>query len=102
MRYQEFIPSDILWPYVQCYFTCETDTAIITEDKVFATGYIEIMFNIGDGAPQKTVNGSFINALDVQLWGQTIQPLTFTSFGKHAMLGVRFFTHTAACFLTPP
>lgn len=102
MRYQEFIPSDILRPYVQCYFACETDTPIITEDKVFATGHIEIMFNIGDGAPQKIVNDSFINAPDVQLWGQTIQPLTFTSFGKHAMLGVRFFTHTAACFFNEP
>ena len=98
MRYTEYSPGIFLKDYVQCYFVCETDTAVFTEDKVFATGFIEIMFNLGDDGPQQLINGDFIKQPDIQLWGQTIQPFTFTSFGKHVMFGIRFFTHTAACF----
>ena len=98
MRYTEFHPGGILKDYVQCYFVCETDTAVFTRDKVYATGSIEIMFNLGSDGPQQIKNGDRVTQPDIQLWGQTIHPLAFTSFGKHAMLGIRFFTHTAACF----
>jgi len=98
MQYREFSPNIFLKNYVQCYFICETDTAVFTEDNVFATGFIEIMFNLGTNGPQQLINGDLINQPDIQLWGQTIQPFNFTSFGKHSMLGIRFFPHTAACF----
>ena len=98
MHYREFAPNGFLKEYVQCYFVCETDTAVFTEDKVFATGCIEVMFNLGTGGPQQIKNGDLIDQPDIQLWGQTIQPFTFASFGKHYMLGIRFFPHTAAVF----
>lgn len=98
MRYKEYSPGSFLKDYVQCYFVCESDTAVFTEDKVFASGSIEIMFNLGDDGPQQLNNGNLIKQPDIQLWGQTIQPFTFTSFGKHSMFGIRFFPHTAACF----
>nr|WP_294945441.1 helix-turn-helix transcriptional regulator [uncultured Mucilaginibacter sp.] len=102
MRYTEFRPNNFLKNYVQCYFVCETDTAVFTEDKVFATGAVEIMFNLGADGPQQIINGGLVKQPDVQLWGQTIQPFTFKSVGRHAMLGIRFFTHTAACFFKEP
>lgn len=98
MHYREIIPSGFLKNYVQCYFVCETDIAVFTEDKVFATGCIEILFNLGAEGPQQIKSDGLINQPDVQLWGQTIKPFTFASFGKHAMLGIRFFAHTAAVF----
>jgi AraC-like DNA-binding protein len=102
MRYQEICPSNILSEYVQCYFTCETDIAVVAEDKIFATGVIEIMFNLGSDGPQKLVNGGLKSEPAIQLWGQTIQPFTFASYGRHEMLGIRFFTHTAAFFFEEP
>jgi len=102
MRYKEFSPNSFLKNYVQCYFVCETDTAVFTEDKVFASGSIEIMFNLGADGPQQIKNGDLIKQPDIQLWGQTIHPFTFASFGKHSMLGIRFFAHTAACFFNEP
>jgi len=102
MHYQEYLPAHTLRSYVQCYFTCETDTAVVTEDHVFASGCVEIMFNLGTDGPQQIVNGSLVSEPLVQLWGQTIQPFSFTSFRKHAMLGIRFFAHTAACFFDEP
>jgi AraC-like DNA-binding protein len=98
MHYQEFAPTGFLKDYVQCYFVCETDTAVFTEDNVYATGCIEVMFNLGTNGPQQIKNGDLISQPDIQLWGQTIHPFTFASFGKHAMLGIRFFAHTAAVF----
>lgn len=101
MRYNEYPPSIALIDYVQCYFTCETDCAVTTEDSVYASGFVEIMFNLGDGPQQLTSDGQTTRPR-AQLWGQTIQPFSFTSSGKHAMLGVRFYPHTAACFFDEP
>lgn len=102
MRYREITPNGFLKDYIQCYFVCESDNAVFTEDQVFATGSLEIMFNLGNDGPQQIKNGGLINQPAIQLWGQTIQPFTFASFGKHSMLGIRFFTHTAACFFNEP
>lgn len=98
MRYTEYRPNGILKDFIQCYFVCETDIPVMTDDKVFATGAIEILFNLGADGPQQIKNGDLVTCPDIQLWGQTIQPFTFTSYGKHCMFGIRFFTHTAACF----
>lgn len=102
MHYQEYRPEGALGEYVQCYFTCETDTALLTEDRVFANGCVEIMFNLGPEGPQQLVSAGRVNAPRIQLWGQTITPFVFSSIGKHSMLGVRFFTHTAAFFFDEP
>ena len=102
MRYREFLPGRLLQPYVQCYFTCESDTAVVTVDNVFAVGYVELMFNLGPEGPQRIVSDGLARQPRVQLWGQTIRPFTFTSSGKHAMLGIRFFPHTAAYFFDEP
>lgn len=102
MGYTEFLPKGILKHYVKCYFICESDSEMITEDKVFATGSVEIMFNIGTGKPQKIIYGNLTNEPLIQLWGQTTQPFTFSSLGKHCMFGVRFFPHTASCFFEEP
>lgn len=102
MHYQEFLPSSLLQSYVQCFFICETDTDVVVNDSVFASGVVEIMFNLGAGGPQQILNGGLVREPSVQLWGQTIRPFTFTSFRKHTMLGLRFFPHTAACFFDAP
>ncbi|MGZ3764873.1 MAG: AraC family transcriptional regulator [Mucilaginibacter sp.] len=102
MHYREFPPNNLLLPYVQCYFTCETETAVVAEDSVFATGFVEIMFNLGTDGPEQIVSGGVVHEPAMQLWGQTIRPFTFASFRKHTMLGVRFFPHTAACFFNEP
>lgn len=72
------------------------------QDKVYATGFVEVMFNLGDDGAQKLTYEKFSVAPCVQLWGQTIEPISFISSGKHNMLGVRFFPHTAACFFDEP
>lgn len=102
MLYSEFNPGNSLKDYVQCYFVCVSESTAVRADNVFASGTVEMMFNVGEDGPQQLKDGDTLKQPDIQLWGQTIQPFTFTSFGKHAMFGVRFFTHTAACFFPEP
>ena len=99
MVYKEFIPGDALKQYVKCYYMFESDTSAVFDDKAFATGCIEIMFNMGTSRWQTAAGNDFKTTPLVELWGQVIQPLTFRSLGKNRMLGIRFYPHTASVFL---
>jgi AraC-like DNA-binding protein len=99
MTYLEIAPGNNLKNYVKCYYLYESDTALPFEDKALATGCVEIMFNLGTGTWQTEAAGVFITTPAIELWGQIIQPLTFKSIGRNTMFGIRFFPHTASCFL---
>jgi AraC-like DNA-binding protein len=99
MKYQEYIPGDALKPYVKCYYVFESGVNAVYEDKAFATGCVEIMFNLGAGRWETAAAGIFTPTAEVELWGQVIDPLTFKSLGKNTMLGIRFYPHTASLFL---
>ena len=99
MAYNEFIPGETLKQYVKCYYVYESDTSDVFEDKAFATGCIEVMFNLGNGLWQTASGDKFITTPHVELWGQIIRPLAFTSIGKNIMFGIRFYPHTASLFL---
>lgn len=102
MIYKEFQPAHLLKEFVQCYFSCENDAEGQTDDQVFASGNIEIMFNLQIDQPQTLTYGNTVINPAAQLWGQTIKPLSFTAASRHFMLGIRFFPHTAAYFLDNP
>ena len=99
MNYKEICPGGRLRDYVKCYYISETSMNESLEDRAFATGCVEIMFNLGTGSWQTAVNGEFVTTPDIELWGQIIRPLTFKSLGKNIMFGIRFFPHTASLFL---
>ena len=60
---------------------------------------MEVVFNLGAGIWQSAVDDGFRNTPPVELWGQITKPLPIRSLGKHTMLGIRFYAHSAACFL---
>ena len=99
MIYREYIPGDLLRPYVKCYYLYESVSDAVTDDKAFATGCVEIMFNLGTGKWQASSGGHFVTTPPVELWGQIIQPLPFRSLGNNSMLGIRFFPQAAFIFL---
>ncbi|MFC0772536.1 helix-turn-helix domain-containing protein [Terrimonas alba] len=99
MVYKEFTPGDALKQYVKCYYIFESDSSAAFEDKAFATGCMEIMFNLGTGRWQTASGDDFKTTPNIELWGQIIQPLIFRSIGKNTMLGIRFYSHTASIFL---
>jgi AraC-like DNA-binding protein len=99
MRYQEYTPGEALKPFVKCYYLSEHDKNPALTDRAFATGCIEVMFNVGEGRWQTGRGTDFVTTPSVELWGQIIEPLTFKSVGKNTMFGIRFYTHTASLFL---
>jgi AraC-like DNA-binding protein len=101
MKYQEFAPVEALKPYVKCFYVIEYDAAVV-QDKAFAMGCLELMFNVGSSSFETGRGSGFSKTPKVELWGQIIEPLTFRSLGKGKMLGARFFPHTAALFISDP
>lgn len=98
MEFKEFLPSDILKPYVRHYYIFESDTDIAFDDTVFPSGDMEMIFNLGSGEWQSAVKDKFLKTPPIELWGQITKPLAIKSKGKHTMLGIKFFTHSAAYF----
>lgn len=99
MKYTEIIPGERLKPYIRCYYTFESDTNVELNDTVFPGGHMEIIFNLGEGIWQSSVNEIFHTNPQVELWGKITQPLAVKSVGKNLMLGIRFYAHSAAYFL---
>jgi len=99
MDFQQFLPSERLKPYIRHYYLFESDSDAAFTDTVFPSGDMEMIFNLGDGIWETTVNNQFHQTPPVELWGQITTPLSIRSRGKHTMLGIKFFTHSAAYFL---
>jgi AraC-like DNA-binding protein len=97
--YKEFIPGEELKQYVKCYYVYEPDTDTVFDDMAFATGCMEVMFNLGSNKWQISTGNGFKTTPAVELWGQIIRPLAFKSPGKNTMLGIRFYPYTAFAFL---
>ncbi|MDB5286778.1 MAG: hypothetical protein JWR05_1727 [Mucilaginibacter sp.] len=99
MEFTHFQPSVILKPYVKHYYVFESDTDIEFEDTVFPSGDMEMIFNLGDGTWESSIDNKFFKTPPIELWGQITKPLAIRSKGKHTMFGIKFFTHSAAYFL---
>jgi len=99
MKYQQIIPGELLRPYVKCYYTFESESSVEVNDTVFPGGDMEIIFNLGEGIWQSSINDVFSTTPQVELWGKITQPLNVKSVGKNMMLGIKFYPHSAAYFL---
>jgi len=98
MEFKLFSPSDILKPYVRHYYIFESDSDIEFDDTVFPSGDMEVIFNLGEGTWESAVEDKFFKTPKIELWGQITKPLAIKSKGRHTMLGIKFFTHSAAYF----
>src|SRR5436309_15962605 len=99
MTYQEILPGERLRSYVKCYYMFESDSNVELDDMVFPGGHMEIIFNLGEGIWQSSVDDVYTTTPPVELWGKLTQPLAVKSVGMNKMLGIRFYAHSAAYFL---
>jgi AraC-like DNA-binding protein len=102
MKYQEFPASEVLRPFVKCFYTIEHEHNVVVNDRAYAMGCMEFMFNIGDGSFETGRGTKLSRTPKAELWGQIIKPLNYRSIGKNKLLGVRFFPHTASLFMKEP
>lgn len=100
MNYQEYTPADTLKPFILCYYQLELDGENDYADTAFATGCIEMMFNIGEGIWQTKKDNGYETHPSSELWGQVLEPISFKANGKNnKMFGVRFYPESASLFL---
>lgn len=99
MEFRYYQPSDILKPYVRHFYLFESPLADVFTDTVFPSGDMELIFNLGAGSWESSKEGIPTKNPPIELWGQITKPLTIRSAGTQTMLGVRFFQHSASCFL---
>jgi AraC-like DNA-binding protein len=98
MEFKYFLPSEILKPYIRHYYIFESNQDVEFEDTVFPSGDMEVIFNLGEGSWESEVENKFYKTPPIELWGQITKPLAIKSKGRHTMLGIKFFTHSAAYF----
>jgi AraC-like DNA-binding protein len=99
MKYKEILPGERLRPYIKCYFLLESEENIAFADTLFPAGHIEIVFNLGEALWQSAIDTVFQTDPPIELLGQITRPLSIKTKGECTMLGIRFFPHSAACFL---
>ena len=95
MEFTHFAPSELLKPYIRHYYLFQSEAGAAFADTVFPSGDMEMIFNLGEGV--WSANGGSNPVME--LWGQITRPLPIYSTGRHTMLGVKFFPHSAAYFL---
>ncbi|MDQ0638602.1 AraC-like DNA-binding protein [Pedobacter sp. W3I1] len=98
MEFKQFLPSAALKPYIRHYYIFQSDADSTFEDVVFPSGDMEVIFNLGSGSWESLVGNSFKKTPKIELWGQITKPLAIRSVGKHSMLGIKFYTHSASYF----
>lgn len=98
MKYHTIIPGERLRAYIKGYFFFESDSATDFQDIVFPNGHMEVVFNLGNGIWESAVNDVFQKTPAIEIWGQITRPLPIRSKGRHQMLGIRFYAHSAAWF----
>ena len=99
MDYREISPEDRLKPFIKCFYIFHSDSAAEFEDVVFPSGFTEMVFNLGQGSWASLAENDYQITPKIELWGQVTRPMLIKSIGKHLMLGVRFFPHSAGYFL---
>jgi AraC-like DNA-binding protein len=99
MEFRKFAPSDRLRPYIRHYYLFAADAHTAFEDIVFPSGDMEMIFNLGEGIWEASVKNEFLKTPPAELWGQITRPMPIRSIGKHTMLGIKFFPHSAAYFI---
>lgn len=99
MVYREIMPAKPLQPYINCFWSIEDVRDHELSDISFPDGCLEMIFNMGAPVWHASDHEHFKVNPRVELIGQMTQPFSIRSNGTRSMLGVRFYPHTAGCFI---
>jgi len=98
MTFQNIHPGKSLKPYIKEFYLYESKSDLMFDDIVFPSGQMEVIFNLGEGI-WKARRGDFYHTTPpIECWGQITKPLAIQSGGANTMLGIRFYSHSAAYF----
>ncbi len=91
MNYQTYEPSEILSPFVKCYWTLDSPGAVnVQKQTIVPDGCIEMIFHYGDLYKQYLENEKYIIQPRSFIFGQLTQPLEIEPTGLTGIFSVRF------------
>jgi AraC-like DNA-binding protein len=96
--FTEILPCPSLRPFIKGLYWYEADTDELFSDIVFPSGQMELIFNLGEGNWLTQKEDIFWQTPAIELWGQVTRPLSIKSTGLNRMLGIRFYSYSAAYF----
>lgn len=97
MEQQQFLPTDILKPYIKCYWIYAADKAGLT-DIIYPSGYIELAINISAGHLTTIIGNQPIQMPDTELLGQLTAPARLLIPEGIVLLVTRFYAHAPSLF----
>jgi len=97
----QFPASNILKPYVKCYWVYTTDRDVVNE-VLFPDGYVALAINISGGKVITTINGHPINMPKVEILGQLTLPTRITATKETTILIARFYPYASSLFFPNP
>jgi AraC-like DNA-binding protein len=103
MRFQEFLPSKALAPFINCFWVLEDDYSETVHDISFPDGCAEIVFSPTMDVLRSDDGVTFRKQPPGELIGQLTKPYLLRVTGrKGTTFGIRFYPHTfALCTSTP-
>ena len=96
-KFQQFYSSDILKPYIKCYWIYKTDKGVFKE-IIYPSGYVELVINISTGNVSTIINDRCIQMPALEVLGQLTSPAKLLASEKTVLLITRFFPHATALF----
>ena len=91
MYYREFVPSEMLRPFVECLWVLETDEAVSQTERILPDGKAELILHYeGTTEELDECSGTWHKQGQLVFVGQRKKWLQIRPSDKNGMLGVRF------------
>jgi len=99
MRYREFKPDPHLAPFVECFWTLESDESVqvqtnpsevVQPERILPDGCVELILNFGERFREQTEDGRHEPQPMLFLVGQMTRPMLISPNGRVELIGVRF------------
>jgi AraC-like DNA-binding protein len=97
MGLQQFLPSEILRPYIKFHWIYSTDKDTST-DVIYPSGCVELAINISDGQVTTILNDRAIKMPSVEVLGQLTIPGRIIATKGSTLLVTRFYPYAVSLF----
>ena len=100
MRYREFKPNPNLAPFVECFWTLDSDTSadpvqtnpveVVQPERILPDGCVELILNFGAQFREQKDDGQQESQPMQFLVGQMTRPMLISPNGRVELVGIRF------------
>src|SRR5436189_5543081 len=97
----QFLPSDVLKPFVKSYSIINIDRDL-TNEVFYPSGYVDLAINISNGSAATIIDGHSRNMPNVEVLGQLTLPTRLTVTKGTSVLLARIYPYANSLFFPNP